>query len=427
MSCLSWLSWCVFPDSCASILTKQAPRGIPPAGRFALTAALLSSFGQTFFLGLFGGQMRADFGLTEAWLGSLYGLATLASGLLMFWLGSMADHLSMKRAIGIAMLLLAAGAALMGLAGQVWLLFVALFLVRLAGQGLTGHLAVVAAARYAHKRRGRAVAMATYGFILGEASFPMLVAFSLGWLDWQQLWLLVAVLIALVAIPVLWWLASSLHPVSEPVEPVNPQMPAMTRMRLFRHAGFMRVLAIVLVPPVMVTALFLHQGTLAEIRDWRLDQMARGFVAFAAAQALFAFAGGRLIDRFSARALLRFHLLPLGFALLALASAPDPFGLWLFFAGLGMTAGVNGVICGAVWVELFGTAKLGMIRGVYAALMVVSTAVGPVVLGLVFDWQVSLLAVAVVCLAYVLILPPLLVPGIHGFEPRQNGEKAPAD
>ena len=395
-------------------MTQQAPRGIPPAGRFALTAALVSSFGQTFFLGLFGGQMRADFALSEAWLGSLYGLATLASGFAMFWLGAIADHLSMKRAIALVMLVLAAGAALMGLAGQVWMLVAALFLVRLAGQGLTGHLAVVAAARYAKQRRGRAVAMATYGFILGEACFPALVAWSLGWLDWQQLWLVIAALIGLLAIPLLWWLAMPLYPQRDIEDPdaSSPPRIAMTRSRLFVHGSFVRTLAIVLVPPVVVTALFLHQSTLAEIREWRLEQMAQGFVAFAAAQAVCAFAGGRLIDRFSARALLRFHLLPLGLSVVALANAPDPFALWLFFAGLGMTAGINGVISGAVWVELFGTAQLGMIRGVYAALMVVATAIGPVVLGLLLGIGVGLMPIALVCLAYVLVIPLLLVPDV---------------
>lgn len=396
-------------------MTQQAPRGIPPAGRFALTAALISSFGQTFFLGLFGGQMRAEFGLSEAWLGSLYGLATLASGFAMFWLGAIADHLSMKRAIALVMLVLGAGAALMGLAGQVWMLVAALFLVRLAGQGLTGHLAVVAAARYAKQRRGRAVAMATYGFILGEACFPALVAWSLGWLDWQQLWLVIAALIGLLAIPLLWWLATPLHAQREidDQDPSSPPPMTMTRGRLFAHGSFVRTLAIVLVPPVVVTALFLHQSTLAEIRDWRLEQMAQGFIAFAAAQALCAFAGGRLIDRFSARALLRFHLLPLGLSVIALANAPDPFGLWLFFAGLGMTAGINGVISGAVWVELFGTAQLGMIRGVYAAVMVVATAVGPVVLGLLLGIGVGLTPIALVCLTYVVLVPPLVAPGMQ--------------
>lgn len=397
-------------------MNEPSIRGLPPAGRFALVAALCSSVGQTFFIGLFGSGFRAEFALSETMLGTFYGLATLASGLLMFWLGAIADHMVMRRAIVLTLLVLAAGAGMIGLSPNLVWLVVGLFLVRLAGQGLIGHLAVVAAGRYAQRRRGRAVAMATYGFILGEASFPPLVAFAMGWLDWRGVWLCAAVGLLLVALPALWWLARPLvGSGGEGQQAAGAAPELMSRRKLFVHGSFLRVLAVVLVPPFVITALFLHQGALGERLDWSLKAVASGFVLFAALQGLAAFAGGRLVDRFSARALLRFHLLPAGIGVLCLGLvAPVP-AMWLMFAGLGMTAGLNGVISGAVWVELFGTRQLGMIRGVYAALMVLSTAAGPVVLGLLFDWQVSLLSMGAVLLAWVVIVPLLLVPGVRGF------------
>ncbi|MGY6553234.1 MAG: MFS transporter [Wenzhouxiangella sp.] len=397
---------------------SDAPRGLPPAGRFALCAALVSSFGQTFFIGLFGADFRTGFGLSEAALGALYGSATLASGVLMFWLGGIADHWLLRRAIVLSTLLLATGAALIGLADPVWMLVLGLFLLRLGGQGLSGHLAVVAAARYARRRRGRAVAMASYGFILGEASFPLIVAFALGIVSWQQLWLLVAGVLLLVALPALYALARPLPAPDTPTasDGSTEKSPRMGRYRLFLHGGFLRVLCIVLLPPVLITAVFLHQGTLAELLDWERTQVARGFMLFAAAQALMAFSGGRLIDRFSARWLLRFSLLPAALGMLGLGFLPPGAALWLMFAGLGMTAGLNGVISGAVWVELFGTAQLGMIRGVYAAVMVVSTALGPVLLGWLLGLEVSLLTLGLATVLYAVLVPLLAVPGIRGFK-----------
>lgn len=386
-----------------------------PAGRFALIAALCSSVGQTFFIGLFGGEFRRDFALSETQLGLFYGLATLCSGLLMFWLGSIADRWSLSRGMFFTLAVLALGAAVLAWSpGTAWLV-AGLFLVRLGGQGLCGHLAVVAAARYAGRYRGRSVAMATYGFILGEAAFPLSVAWALGVMDWRSVWGLSALLVVLLAMPILLWLARPLVQAGTPVAPSDtdsPQVPLMARRKLLRHPGFLRVLTVVLVPPVVVTAVFLHSGTLAEQLDWRLADLARGFLLFAAIQGLFAFAGGRLIDRFSARALLRFSLLPAGFGLLGLSLLSPSMALWGLFAGLGMTAGMNGVISGAVWVELFGTAQLGMIRGVYAALMVISTAVGPVVLGVLFAGEVSLAMIAMAYLAYALSVPLLVVPGL---------------
>ncbi|RFF30402.1 MFS transporter [Wenzhouxiangella sediminis] len=388
--------------------------GLPPAGRFAFLAALCSSFGQTFYIGLFGADFRAEFGLSESALGTLYGTATLISGLSMFWLGAMADRLAMRRAIVVTMAMLAVGAALVGLTPGVAGLFVGLFLLRLAGQGLAGHLAVVAAGRYAVAGRGRAVAMATYGFILGEALLPPGVAALMGWLDWREIWFCAAAGVALLALPALFGLARPLvgHVEPEAGEVGDIDTSVRSRRSLFVNGRFLRVLAVALVSPFVVTALFLHQGTLAERLDWSLAAVASGFVLFAGMQALAAFAGGRLVDRFSARALLRSYLLPLGVGVLGLGILPSQAAMWLMFAGLGLTAGVNGVVCGAVWVELFGTARLGMIRGVYAALMVVSTAIGPIVLGMAFEAGVGQFTMGVVVMAYVLVVPALLVPRV---------------
>jgi len=391
---------------------------VPPqrsAGRFALAAALSSSLGQTFFIGLFGGQLREDFDLSQSAFGALYGGATLTSGLLMFWLGSLADHWSMRRSIALALSGLALGAALIAQAQTVVGLIVALFLLRLCGQGLAGHLAVVAAARYA-RRRGRAVAMVSYGFILGEAILPSAVAFAMIGMDWREVWLTAAAVSAVVALPILVWLAWPLtHPldlnrVQGRVEPGDVR--TMTRRKLFSQASFLRVLTLVLLPAVVVTAVFLHQGTIAERLGWQLSDLASGFLLFAALQGVFAFAGGRIVDRFSARVLLRVALLPAGFGLLALAVLDPAYSLWFLFAGVGMTSGLNGVITGAIWVELFGLAQLGLIRGVYSALMVVSSALGPVFLGALFDWQVSFMTMALAYLLYALLVPVLVLPGL---------------
>ncbi len=390
-------------------MSDRQPTGLPPAGRFAFLAALFSSFGQTFYIGLFGSDFRTGFELSETALGALYGSATLISGLAMFWLGAIADHLTMRRAIAMTMTLLAGGAAMIAWSPHVALLFAGLFMVRLAGQGLTGHLAVVAAARYAVRRRGRAVAMVSYGFIAGEALLPPLVAGLLGWLDWRSVWWLAAATVLFVAIPLLVTLARPLvgaGPVAADAQPGNATVP-FTRRKLFVHGRFLRVLAVVLVSPLIVTALFLHQGSLAERLGWPLPMVASGFVLFAGMQALAAFAGGWLIDRFSACGLLRFYLLPLGVGVLALGILPPTAALWTMFAGLGLTAGVNGVVSGAVWVELFGTERLGMIRGVYASLMVLSTAAGPVVLGGLLERDVALVTIGTFCLAYAVIVPPI--------------------
>ena len=398
------------------MIQTQQPAGIPPAGRFALLAALFSSVGQTFFIGLFGADFRAEFGLSDAGLGALYSGATLVSGLSMFWLGGLADHLSLKRAVVAVLALLAVGAWLVSISSSAWMLLPGLFLIRLCGQGLMGHLGVVAAGRYAIRRRGRALAMVSYGFILGEACFPPLVAFALDQYDWRSVWLAASAIMVLAGLPLLSWLASPLtgNPAADAERNTDSDTdsPPLRRHRMLTHGAFVRVLLVVLVPPVLITAMFLHQGAISERQGWTLLQVGRAFVLFAAAQAVAAFLAGRLIDRFSARVMLYFQLLPAALGILSLGLLGSQASLWAMFLGLGITAGFNGVISAAIWVELFGTRQLGMIRGVYAALMVVSTALGPVLLGGLLDLGIGLLAIGLAVTAYAVVVPTVVVPGI---------------
>ncbi|MDX1626957.1 MAG: MFS transporter [Wenzhouxiangellaceae bacterium] len=393
-------------------MTPSIPRGVPPAGRFALLAALFSSVGQTFFIGLFGAEFRAAFDLSDAGLGTLYSGATLASGLLMFWLGGIVDRRALRHVVIAVLAALAVGAWLVASAAGPWSLLPGLFLVRLAGQGMMGHLGVVAAGRYAVHRRGRALAMVSYGFILGEACLPPLVAWALSDLEWRVVWLASALLLASIAAPLMWWMARPLT--GNPAADLDAAAgePDLGRRALLTSPVFQRVLLVVLVPPVVVTAAFLHQGAVAERMGWSLLDVGRAFVGFALAQAGAAFLAGRLIDRFSARGVLRVQLLPLGLGMVALGWAPPAAALWLMFLGLGVTAGFNGVTSAAVWVELFGTRQLGMIRGVYSALMVLGTAIGPIALGAALDVGISLAAIGLSVLAWTVIVAPLATPGV---------------
>ena len=55
-----------------------------------------SSLGQTFFIA-FSAEIRADLGLSHGAFGSYYALATTLSALTLFWLGKLADTISVPR------------------------------------------------------------------------------------------------------------------------------------------------------------------------------------------------------------------------------------------------------------------------------------------------------------------------------------------
>lgn len=384
---------------------QEPTRAHDPARRAAWTgfaAAVGSSVGQTFFIGLFGLHFQGAFDLDPAGLGALYAIATTAAGALMFWLGALADHQPLRRALAFAGVVLAAGAALMAIAHSAWVLLLGLFLLRLGGQGLLGHFAIVAATRYA-RRRGRSITIAAFGFLTAEAALPTVVVLALASMEWRMVWAMCAVAIMLGMFLVLLPLARPLPRIEH--HPAEHAHATVGRWELLGNRRFLALLSVLLVSAFTVTAVFFHVAQLFAGRGWPVDRIAAGFVMFAAAQAIAVVSVGRLVDRFGAMRILRFYLLPLACGVLAVGLGGPVTGPLLMFAGLGMTAGAQSVMGGAVWAELYGTQQLGLVRGVFAACMVFATAASPMLLGFALTNGIALVAMAAGVALYAIVVP----------------------
>lgn len=375
------------------------------AAWFGFFAALASGAGQTYFIGLFGEPLRTALGLSEGQLGMVYGIATLISGSLMFWLGAVADRISLPRAAVLALGCMGIGGGLLATATHPLMLLPAFLLLRLGGQGLCGHIAIVAAARHADARRGRALSIAAFGFIVGEAMWPLVITASLDLLPWRMVWAAAAGMVLLVGIPLLVALARPL-PAPRPAHPDDA--PALGRLQLLAMPRFLAGLGVVLLPPFVITALFFHQSSVGDVKGWSLADIAPAFALFAITQAIANLLTGRAIDRFGSITVLRFQILPLTPAMAALIWLPGDAGPWLVFALLGMMSGANQVNAGALWAELFGTQQMGKVRGVAAAIMVLATATAPPILGLAFDAGLPLATFCLPIGIYAAIAPFLL-------------------
>ena len=140
---------------------------------FLATGALLSflsSFGQTFFISIFAGEIREQYELSNGDWGLIYMIGTAASAAVMVAAGGLADGYRVK-VIGVTVVvLLGLSCVLMALNPLASLLPLIVFLLRFFGQGMTTHVASVAMSRWFIATRGRALAVAAMGFMLGEAA-----------------------------------------------------------------------------------------------------------------------------------------------------------------------------------------------------------------------------------------------------------------
>ena len=363
-----------------------------------------SSFGQTFFIALSGGEIRAEYGLSNGEWGSLYMLATLASAATLTQLGRIVDHFPIATVTAIVIPMLGLACFLMSWSQSVVLLGVTLYLLRLFGQGMMTHTAMTAMGKWYAARRGTAVSFTTVGLQGGEALLPIAMVSLFAAIGWRQSWLAMAILIVLFALPAIYTLMRVERVPQASDGPARLRTARdWTRSEVMRDPLFWVMLTGVLAPPFIGTTIFFHQAYLVELRGWELNAFAAAFAVMAAMTVLFALICGQLVDRFGAKAILPFFLLPLACSCFALAFIADARGIFAFMALMGISYGFSSTLFGALWPEVYGTAHLGGIRAIMVALMVLSSALGPGISGLMIDAGISYLkqifAMGIWCLA----------------------------
>ena len=369
---------------------------------FALT--FLSSFGQTFFISLSGPDIRNAFGLTHGAFGSIYSLATLSSGLLMIWVGSVIDRVDIRLYATTAMLGLGLAALSLSFAPNVIVLGLSLFALRLFGQGMLSHAGVMSTARLDEGVRGRALGVAALGFPAGEALFPAAAITLIAAIGWTGTWRIAA--LAIIVALGLGWLIGFL------IGRKDPDLSAAARRKIATEAGprwsdtlrdwrFLALIPTMIGYPAIMTAYFFHQRFIAEVKGWSLELLASSITVFALVSVVVAMSAGSFVDRFGAVRLSHFYLAGMTAASLTLALFDAPFLPLVFFALIGLTSGCTNVVIAAVLAELFGTTHLGKIRALAGAIMVVASAATPGAIGVLFDAGISLEAI---CLGFVVYM-----------------------
>lgn len=352
----------------------------------------LSSFGQTFFISIFAGEIRAEFGLSHGEWGGLYSLGTMASAVVMIWAGALTDRFRVRALGTLILLALAASSFAMAAAPGIWALAFVIFALRFTGQGMTSHIAVVALARWFVATRGRALAIATLGFSVGEALLPISFVAMLSYVDWRVLWV-VAAMVSISGIPLLLLLLRNERtPRSMAQENPSPGMHGehWTRRQTLHHPLFWFLIPALMGPSAFGTAFFFQQVHFAEIKEWEHVQLVALFPFFT----LFAIGAmlmsGWALDRLGTARLMPFFQLPMVAAFLIFATATSLFGAILGFFFMAMTTGANSTLPNAFWAEFYGTRNIGSIKAMAAAVMVLGSAIGPGITGFLIDQNIGL-------------------------------------
>ncbi|MBF9042512.1 MFS transporter [Rhodobacterales bacterium HKCCE4037] len=393
-----------------------------------LLLSLGSSFGQTFFISLFAGEIRETYGLTDGQWGGLYTIATLSSAALLIAFGGRADTMRLSRLAVIVAAVLAVAAILMAVGQSVWLLVVTVFLLRFCGQGMMTHMKATAMARWFVATRGRAMAITNLGYPAGEAVLPFLVIASVAAIGWRATWGVTAAVIVLVLIPVLvLLLAQDRAPSGSAGATGSAGLFGRhwTRSEVLAHPLFYALIPFLLTPGFIGTVVYFHAVHVAEVKGWELIELGPSYTTYALASVTVGFLSGGLVDRFGPEKLLPLALIPMATGMFLIGPAETPFA-WAMALGLvGVTQGMAATLGGTLMPSLFGTNHLGSVRAIAVAIMVVSTAIGPGLTGWVIDRGVTYPEQGVAQGLWCLFISAAMVPVMLWVGRLNKSERAP--
>ena len=368
-----------------------------------------STFGQTLFIGLSGGEIRETYGLSNGAFGAWYMVVTLSSAAVLSVLGSVLDTRPLQAVLFWTILLLATGAAAVGFSNNLVVLICGLFLLRLFGQGMIIHASFTALGRWFNEKRGRATALSVMGFNAGEAILPLAFVAFASVLGWQAMWIAVAIFLVICVLPITLVLVRvERSPVGAKTADIICSRRHWTRRDALRDPCFYLLSLGLLAPVTIASAVFFHQSHLAKERGWEAHVFASSITVYAVVAVISVLLAGALIDRFESLKILPLHLLPLAVGCWVLASVEGPWSIFAFMALYAVAEPCSLALSGTIWPQIYGTRHLGAIRAVQAAALSVFSAVGPGLAGILIDLGIPLERQIRVMGWYCLLITPFL-------------------
>ena len=377
---------------------------------FGFVMTFGSSLGQTYFIGLFGGDIRSDLALSHGEFGAIFSAATLASAILLLRTGSLIDHMDLRRYAYLVAFGLAIGCLM--LAGSVGMvtLFLSILVLRHLGQGLMSMAGPTTMVRYIDSHKGKANALGGIGYSLSEAILPSIVIAQLALMSWRQSWVVWAALLV-VTVPLLTRIslrgheqrhAAYLDSISsgDTTQTATKQR-NWTRAEVVRDPLFYLFMPALLAQPMLFTGFMFHQVHLIEVKGWPIAVWGALYPVYAAVSTIFKLWMGLLVDSYGAIRLAPLVCLPMGLGLLFLASSNSLVVAVLFMVLMAVSIGSYSTLSSPFFSEMYGNLHLGSIKSVTLSAMVFASAIAPVLMGWLIDIGVSMDTMALGSVLYI--------------------------
>jgi len=380
---------------------------------FGFIFTFFSSFGQSYFIGIFNSSIRADLSITHGQFGTIYASSTLLSSLILIWVGKKIDDMDVFKFSIFVIILLSFACYLFSTIKLVSFLFIGIFFLRLSGQGLMSHTASTTVSRYFEKTRGKALSVTWLGLSAAEFILPVLMVFLLTIISWRQIWVFIS-LFTIILLPILSFLLikkikiESRENFQADKKEENNHIKQWTRSEVIKDYRFYIITLNMLSMPSIATGVFVYQSFIITSKNWGPFIMAQSFMVYAVLSVITLSLSGFLIDKYTSRKLLVYMNIPLFMATIVLYLFDSSFSSFIFLGLIGITNGFANILGSSTWAEIYGVKYIGGIKALTSGLMVFATATGTAVFGILIDTGYSINTIAIFSAIYIAIIVLLL-------------------
>ena len=372
---------------------------------FGFIFTFFSSFGQSFFLGLFNTSIRDALSISHGQFGTIYASATLCSSILFIWLGKKIDDVNVFQFSLFVIPLLAFSCFFFSKIFSVTFLFAAIFLMRFSGQGMMSHTASTTISRYFTKSRGKALSAGWFGLSCGEFILPILIVYLLTLYTWQNIWLTISMIVIIFLPLASYSLIKNLSLDSREIDinqnQVNKNIKQWTRVEVLKDYRFYIISSNMLAMPWIATGVFVYQPFVTTSKGWGEFTIAQSFMSYSIFTVSTLLLAGPLIDKFSSRKLLIYMNIPLLISTSVIILFDSTITAFVFLGLIGVSNGFANVLGSATWAEIYGVKHIGSIKALTTALMVFATAFGTALFGVLIDYGYTIEKIAIISAIYI--------------------------
>ena len=281
---------------------------------FGFIFTFFSSFGQSFFLGLFNAPIRNELNISHGQFGTFYATSTICSSLLLIYVGKKIDEFKLYNYSFFVITLLFISSIFFSFINNVYLLVVGIFLMRFSGQGLMSHTSSTAISRYFEKSRGKALSTVWLGLSTAEFILPVLVIYFLSIYSWKIVWQGISFLIILTLPLVIYFTIKKINLESREnglAFKSSVKIKNWKRKEVLKDYRFYIISLNMLAVPWIFTGIAVYQSFISDSKIWDVYTIPKAFMVYSVTSIFTLFFSGFLVDKFTSRKLITIMNLPL--------------------------------------------------------------------------------------------------------------------